>query len=99
MASHATAVNDGTTAEVALDARARDVLDFEREWWRYAGHKEEAIRDRFELTPTRYYQLLGEVIDSPDALTYDPMLVKRLRRLRAARHRDRAARRADAAGQ
>lgn len=76
-----------------LDARGRAILDFEREWWKYAGAKEQAIRDHFDLSPTRYYQLLNRIIDDDDAEAYDPMLVKRLRRLRAARQRQRAARR------
>jgi hypothetical protein len=79
-----------------LDQRARDILDFEREWWRYAGAKEQAVRERFDLSPTRYYQLLNEVIDDDQAVRYDPMLVKRLRRLRASRQRQRAARRVGA---
>ncbi len=77
----------------ALDERAQEVLDFEREWWRYAGAKEQAIRERFDVSPTRYYQLLNRVIDDEEAVVYDPMLVKRLRRLRAARQRQRAAKR------
>ena len=76
-----------------LDERAREILDFEREWWRYAGAKEQAIRERFDVSPTRYYQLLNRVIDDEEAVVYDPMLVKRLRRLRAARQRQRAAKR------
>lgn len=76
-----------------LDARGRAILDFEREWWKYAGAKEQAIREHFDLSPTRYYQLLNRIIDDEDAEAYDPMLVKRLRRLRAARQRQRAARR------
>ncbi|MBW3662586.1 MAG: DUF3263 domain-containing protein [Actinobacteria bacterium] len=86
-----------STVEVArlaeLDERSRAILGFEREWWKYAGAKEQAIRDRFDLSPTRYYQLLNRLIDDDDALSYDPMLVKRLRRMRAARQRQRAARR------
>ena len=77
----------------SLDARAQDILDFEREWWRHAGAKEQRIRERFDVSPTRYYQLLNAVIDDDAALAYDPMLVKRLRRLRAARQRQRAVRR------
>jgi hypothetical protein len=80
-------------AEAGLEDRERDILDFEREWWKFAGAKEEAIRERFDLSSTRYYQLLNELIDSDRALAYDPMLVKRLRRMRAARRRQRAARR------
>ncbi|MFA9432593.1 DUF3263 domain-containing protein [Egicoccus sp. AB-alg2] len=76
-----------------IDARAQEILDFEREWWRYAGAKEQAIREQFDLSPTRYYQLLNRVIDDEAAVAYDPMLVKRLRRLRAARQRQRAANR------
>ena len=77
----------------ALGARAREILDFEREWWKYSGSKEVAVRERFDLSPTRYYQLLNRLIDEDAALAYDPMLVKRLRRLRSARQRQRAARR------
>ena len=84
--------HDEGSAQLALDQRSRDILDFEREWWRYAGAKEPAIRERFDLSATRYYQLLNRVIDDEDAVAYDPMLVKRLRRLRASRQRQRAAR-------
>ena len=81
------------SSDHALDERARSILDFEREWWKYAGAKEQAIRERFDLSPTRYYQLLNRIMDDDDALAYDPMLVKRLRRMRAARQRQRAAKR------
>ena len=76
-----------------LDERARGILDFERAWWKEPGRKERAIRERFDLSAARYYQLLNRLIDSPDALRYDPMLVRRLRRLREARRRRRLARR------
>ncbi len=84
---------DIATIEPELDERSRRILDFEREWWKYAGAKEQAVGERFDVSPTRYYQLLNRVIDDEAALSYDPMLVKRLRRLRAARQRQRAARR------
>lgn len=77
-----------------LDERDRDMLDFEREWWKYAGAKEQAIKARFDLSTTRYYELLNRLIDREAAVEHDPMLVKRLRRLRAQRQRQRAARRA-----
>jgi transcription initiation factor TFIIIB Brf1 subunit/transcription initiation factor TFIIB len=83
----------GGAGQELLDERSRGILDFEREWWKFAGAKEQAIRERFELSPTRYYQLLNRIMDQEEALAYDPMLVKRLRRLRAARQRQRAARR------
>ncbi len=76
-----------------LSRRDREILDFERQWWRYAGAKEQAIRDLFDMSGTRYYQLLNALLDRPEAMAHDPMLVKRLRRLRAARQRARSARR------
>jgi hypothetical protein len=76
-----------------LSEREREILAFERQWWKYAGAKETAIRDLFGMSATRYYQVLNALIDRPDALVADPMLVKRLRRLRATRQRTRSARR------
>jgi hypothetical protein len=77
----------------ALPERDREILAFERQWWRYAGAKEQAIRELFGMSANRYYQILNALIDHPDAMAYDPMLVKRLRRLRSARQRARSARR------
>lgn len=68
-----------------LTVRDREVLAFERRWWRYAGAKEQAIRDTFGMSATRYYQLLNALIDSPAALAADPVTVGRLRRLRGTR--------------
>jgi len=76
-----------------LDRRDREILAFERQWWRYAGAKEQAIRDLFDMSGTRYYQVLNALIDRPEALVADPMLVKRLRRLRTTRQQARSARR------
>ncbi|MCP2300831.1 DUF3263 domain-containing protein [Actinokineospora globicatena] len=76
-----------------LSERERAILAFERQWWKYAGAKDQAIRELFELSSTRYYQVLNELIEKTEALAADPMLVKRLRRMRATRHRARAARR------
>ena len=76
-----------------LAERDRAILEFERQWWKYAGAKEQAIRELFDMSATRYYQVLNALIDGPDALAVDPMLVKRLRRLRASRQRARSARR------
>ena len=72
-----------------LTDREQRILAFERQWWRYAGAKEQAIRDQFGLSATRYYQLLNKLLDNPAALAADPVLVKRLRRLRSARARSR----------
>ena len=76
-----------------LTDRDRDILAFERKWWTHAGAKEKAIREVFEVSPTRYYQLLNDLLEKRAALEADPMLVKRLRRLRAHRQRARAAKR------
>ena len=77
----------------ALSRRDRDILAFERQWWQYAGLKEQAIKDMFDLSPTRYYQVLNNVIDNQAALAEDPLLVRRLRRLRSTRQKTRSARR------
>jgi hypothetical protein len=74
-----------------LDQRSREVLDFEREAWKLSVTKERAIRERFGFSPSRYHQLLHKVIDRPEALVYDPMLVRRLRRVREVRRRARTA--------
>lgn len=76
-----------------LSRRDRDILAFERKWWQFAGAKEQAIKEMFDLSPTRYYQVLNGIIDNPAALAEDPLLVRRLRRLRSSRQRARSARR------
>lgn len=83
---------DGVTRDGALDQRARAILDFEREAWQLSGPKERAIRACFGFSAARYHQLLTRTIDLPEALAYDPMLVRRLRRLREIRRRRRVAR-------
>ena len=88
-------VDDAHVIE-ALSERDAEILRFERQWWKYAGAKEDAIRDLFSMTSTQYYQVLGALIDTEAALAFDPMLVKRLRRMRAARQRGRATRAFDA---
>ena len=87
----ASAESDRSVAR-ALTERDIAVLDFERQWTRHAGAKEEAIREVFGLSAARYYQILNTVIDSPHALRHDPMLVKRLQRARDARVHTRASR-------
>src|SRR5690625_3302759 len=81
------------TASADLSERDAQILDFERQWWRYAGAKDDAINELFGLSATRYYQILNSLLDNPAALAHDPMLVKRLRRMRDQRQRARSARR------
>ncbi|MEZ3161655.1 DUF3263 domain-containing protein [Microbacterium sp. BWT-B31] len=69
---------------MALTDRDRAILDFEAEWRRHAGAKEEAILAELGMSPARYYQLLGRLIDDAAAQEHDPMLVGRLRRMRDA---------------
>jgi len=72
-----------------LSDRDRAILEFERTWWSEARPKEIVIKERFDLSAGRYYQILNDLIDSPDALAYDPLVVKRLKRLRDRRRRAR----------
>lgn len=91
-----TAANETATGRPesgGLSDRDLRILEFERQWWKYAGAKEQAMREKFDMSATRYYQALNALIDRPEALEADPMLVKRLRRLRASRQRARSARR------
>jgi Protein of unknown function (DUF3263) len=78
------------TQEIKLSERDQAILTFERQWWKHAGAKEQAIRETFEISATRYYQLLNKLLDDPQALAYDAVLVNRLRRLRMSRGRSRA---------
>ena len=70
-----------------LTERDLEMLAFEHKWWKYAGAKETAVRETFDMSSTRYYQVLNHRIDKPEALAADPMLVRRLRRLRAGEAR------------
>lgn len=74
-----------------LTQRERELLAFERQWWKYSGLKEQAIRELFGVSPTRYNQLVNRLLDRPEAMAADPMLVKRLRRVRSSRQRARSA--------
>ena len=86
-----TASDPASEPALALDERSREVLDFEREAWKLTVPKQRAIRERFGFSPSRYHQLLHRIIDRPEAVAYDPMLVRRLRRVRAVRRRSRTA--------
>lgn len=72
-----------------LTEQQREMLEFERSWFKYAGAKETAIRDRFDMSLTRYAQVLHALIDHPEAMATDATLVRRLQRLRDARRRQR----------
>lgn len=95
IAAEVVAAADLATVEAtkpSLTDDQRAILDFERLWWRRAGAKEQAIRDLFDMSPTRYYQALNALLDAPQAHEYDAVLVRRLQRLRATGLRARTAR-------
>ena len=75
-----------------LTPRDKEILEFERQWWKYSGAKEQAIRELFGMSATRYYQVLNALVDHPGVMSFDPMLIKRLQRMRNARARNRSAR-------
>jgi len=83
------------TSGAGLSERDRAVLGFERQWWKYSGAKEAAIRELFDMSATRYYQLINSLIDTPEAMEFDPMMVKRLRRMRSSRQASRSANRSN----
>ncbi|GAB3190794.1 DUF3263 domain-containing protein [Nesterenkonia suensis] len=85
---------DATVGEAGqLTEQEKQILALERQWWKYAGAKDQAISDQLQISAVTYYQLLNQLLDSDAALMHDPMLVKRLRRQREARQRARASRR------
>jgi hypothetical protein len=74
---------------VALTDRDRAIIDLERVWWQLPTTKAAAIRERLDLSPTRYYELLNMLLDVPAAAAYDPLVVHRLRRTRLRRRQAR----------
>ena len=81
---------------MSLSARDRAILDFERTWRQQSGPKDVAIREHLHMSPSRYYSLLNALLENDDALSYDPLTVKRAQRVRNQRRRIRMeGRRAD----
>ena len=76
-------INDASSS--GLSELELKMLEFERTWWRHAGAKESSIKELFNLTPPAYYQMLNNLIDRPAALMAEPLLVKRLLRVRQQR--------------
>jgi hypothetical protein len=68
---------------MALTDRDRAILELERDWWLdTTSTKEAAIRTRLGLSASRYRELLNELLDDPEAMAFDPLVVRRTRRLR-----------------
>ena len=85
-----TVISDQDRHQMGLSARDRAILDFERSWRQRSGPKELAIREHLHMSSSRYYELLNALLDEPDALSYDPLTVKRAQRVRNDRRRVRA---------
>ena len=64
-----------------LTSKERRVLDFERFWWKLPGPKDRDISKVLGLSSADYYRVLREVLNKPAALAYDPLTVKRLRKV------------------
>jgi len=76
---------------MTLTSKERAVLDLERSWW--AGPsapttKGEAIA-ALGLSRAQYYVLRDTAMERPEAEEYDPLVVRRVRRDKAARRRAR----------
>jgi hypothetical protein len=86
-------MHEATDTELAPGLTEDDLamLDLERSWWKHLGAKETLIRERFGISSTVYYARLNRLIDRPEALAADPMLVRRLQRLREQRRHQRSA--------
>ena len=79
-----------------LSDHERAVIDFEREWWQLGSTKNVEIKARFEISTSSYYRSLHVLVDRPEALDYDPLTVRRLRKRREQARRDKIeGRRAD----
>lgn len=76
-----------------LTEREKDILDFEQSWWSLSIPREQAVRDRFQLTETEYVELLELLIATEAALEAEPLLVRRLRRMKDRRRQEHVARR------
>lgn len=74
---------------MALTERERAIIEFERTWWAEEGSKETIIRERFDLSTTRYYEIVSDLLESEEAYEFDPLVIRRLQRLRARRRRAR----------
>jgi hypothetical protein len=74
---------------MGLSNRQLAILEFERTWWTMDGEKETLIRRRFACAPDAYYEELNQVLEDPEALVADPLVVRRLMRLRDRRLRAR----------
>jgi len=76
-------------AGAGLSERDRAVLDIAGRTWTGPGPRERAIRERLDISPTAYFQLLNALLDDPRALRHAPVTVNRLRAERDRRRAER----------
>jgi hypothetical protein len=74
---------------MGLSERDAAILELERTAWSLPGRKDDLVRERLGLAPTTYRKLLAALLDDPEAIAYDPLVVRRLRRARDERRRAR----------
>jgi hypothetical protein len=74
---------------MGLSERDAAILEIERTWWTTPGTKEDLVRERLGMSLSTYRKLLAGLLDDPDALEHDPLVVRRLRRTREQRRRAR----------
>ncbi len=74
---------------IELTERERALLDFEGSWWTLDTSKDDLIRARFSCSLDEYYQELNRLLEVPAALAYEPLVVRRLVRLRERKRRAR----------
>ena len=70
---------------MGLTERQKSIIEFERTAWQTDISKETAIRHLFTISPSRYYQIRDELIDLPEAMKFDPMVIRRLQKQRKFR--------------
>ena len=78
-----------TSSSSPLPERARAMIEFEATWFDLDEDRHLAIRARFARSVEDYNLELNRVIDDPQALAADPLVVLRLRRQRERRRRSR----------
>ena len=70
---------------MTLTERDIAIINFERSAWKSSQTKHQSIRQAFSISPSRYYQLRDSLLDNPEALQFDPLVIKRLQRDRKVR--------------
>jgi hypothetical protein len=81
----------GGQSVAVITERQQAILDFERSFWTYDDPKEALIRARFHCPADEYYAELNDLLELPEAMAHDPLVVRRLQRQRLRKRRGRLA--------